>query len=221
MLISVAFSFEHLYLKNIVWRNFQGDINLVLTFSGCIWRIFFFTSSHYSLFLSTVKCLIHVCYFFTLFFHLRTECVLTELYSLRKLWSGIFVLVCFSTEHLNMNWFKPTVFPETLRQTLWYYLCKNWLVFVRQHALGHLHCYLLIRDCLQSGKYHYICDFASEEKKTASLSNEHKMSYKKLITMNYWQLSPILPSSVLECCLEFLHFWEHTHLQRILLPTYE
>lgn len=42
------------------------------------------------------------------------------------------------------------------------------------------------------------------KKKTASLSNEHKMSYKKLVAMNYWQLSSILPSSVLECCLEFI-----------------
>ncbi len=61
-----------------------------------------------------------------------------------------------------------------------------------------------------------------KKKKTASLSNEHKMSdSRSLLIWIIDNVSPILPSSVLECCLEFLHFWEHTHSQRNLLPTYE
>ncbi len=158
----------------------------MLTFSGWIRRNTFWDLIYLLIFTSLWSWVITAFFYqlsnvsfmratFSLFFHNRMCLNRT-----------VFTIYIFD---LNMHWFKPDCVSRDW-QTLQYHLCKNWLLFVRQHALAHLHCYLLITDGLQSGNYHYKCDFASEGKKTASLSNEHKMSYKKLITMNYWQRFP-------------------------------
>ncbi len=189
----------------------------MLTFSGWIRRNTFWDLMYLLIFTSLWSWVITAFFINCQMFHScvllfqcfsTTECVLTELYSLRKLWSGIF--------DLNMHWFKPDCVS---RDSDKHYstICAR-----TDCCLAHLHCYLLITDSLPSGNYHYKCDFASEEKKTASQSNEHKMSdSRSLLIWIIDNVSPILPSSVLECCLEFLHFWEHTHLQRNLLPTYD
>lgn len=130
------------------------------------------------------------------FFHSRTECVLTELYSLPE-----------SFNLIHLSWICKCVWLRASQHEP----IENWLCFQR-FALSDKHysticartsaCFgtsplLLIRHCLKSDKYHYLW-FCIWRK------NKQKMSYKKLCNH-----SPhILPLSVLACCLEF--FWEHT-----------
>jgi len=110
-----------------------------------------------------------VCYFFT-FFHSRTACVLTELYSLSESfnlvhlsWICKYPVYSFNIEHLNVNRLKTDWISRDLP--------KHYSTICARTSA----CFGTSPLFLKSGKYHYMwfCIWRKNNQKMSSLHSNH------------------------------------------------